>query len=335
MKKYKKKIIWTIVILALVAGGFFIFKGKKPKTTYTTIETKRGDLAQTVSVTGKLKAQEESELAFKVSGIVEKVNYKIGDRVEKGDVLAKLDQRTLTYDYISAQEDVKYQKKTYSHVKDEDDTYDKDQEQAQKALVRKYEAELKSSSVRLSDALLRSPIDGILIKRDLDVGEMAILGSEIMTVASEGELELEVDVPESDIIKVALGQKASVEFDAFSVNDKFQAQVFEIEPSSTVISDVVYYKVKMRMENIDPRFKNGMSGDVDIMTDERKNIFSVPMRAVKTEGDKKYVEVLKDEKNNITEKIDVTTGMEGDDGMVEIKSGLSGGEKVITLTSTK
>jgi multidrug efflux pump subunit AcrA (membrane-fusion protein) len=78
-----------------------------------------------------------------------------------------------------------------------------------------------------------------------------------------------------------------------------------------------------------------MSADVDIKTDERKNIFSIPMRAVKNENGRKYVEILKDEKQGITEKADVTTGMEGDDGMVEIKSGLKGGEKVITLASTK
>lgn len=335
MKKKKKLIIWIIIILVVFGGGFFLAKGKKVKTNYTTVEVKKGDLAQTVSVTGNLEAPDQSDLAFKVSGVVQKVNFEIGDKVKKGAVLAQLDKGSLVYDYMGAQEDVKYQKETYDHYKDADDTYDKDQRQAQRALVKKYEAALKSSAVRMADTLLKSPIDGVVIKRDMETGEIATIGQEVMTVASEGDLYLEVDVPESDIIKVAIGQKASVEFDAFSVNDKFQAEVVEIEPASTVIQDVVYYKVKMKMDNFDSRFKNGMSADVDIKTDERKDIFAIPMRAIKTENGTKYVEILIDEKQGTTEKVNVTTGMEGDDGMVEIKSGLKGGEKVITLASTK
>ena len=75
-----------------------------------------------------------------------------------------------------------------------------------------------------------------------------------------------------------------------------------------------------------------MSADLDIKTDSKDNVVYVPERSVKEEGGKKYVEILKDEKNSVIEKVFVTTGLRGNEGMIEIASGLSGGEKVVTLT---
>jgi multidrug efflux pump subunit AcrA (membrane-fusion protein) len=89
----------------------------------------------------------------------------------------------------------------------------------------------------------------------------------------------------------------------------------------------------MRFENPDSRFKNGMSVDADIHTAERDNVVIIPLRAVKTENGEKYVDVLKPD-GLTTEKIKVVTGLEGDEGMVEVKSGLSGGEKVVTFVKT-
>jgi hypothetical protein len=78
-----------------------------------------------------------------------------------------------------------------------------------------------------------------------------------------------------------------------------------------------------------------MSADTDIHTAEKNNVIFISERAIKNDGDKKYVEILKDEKNNITDKAYVQTGMRGDDGMIEITSGLTGGENVITLSKTQ
>ena len=78
-----------------------------------------------------------------------------------------------------------------------------------------------------------------------------------------------------------------------------------------------------------------MSADVDIHTAEKNNVVFTPERAIKDDGGKKYVEIMKDEKNNLIDKSYVQTGMRGDDGMIEITSGLTGGENVITLSKTQ
>jgi HlyD family secretion protein len=334
MRKYKKKIIWGIIILAVIAGGFFLFKSKKTKSQYTTEEAKIIDVKQTVSVTGTINPENIINLAFKVSGIVKEMKVDVGDEVKEKQLLAKMDPDTLFWDVKQSEQDIEYQDETLSNMKDNRGTYDKDTRDAQRALVRKYEYALMSARTKIGYTSLSSPISGIIIKRSVDPGEIAVVNTTVLTVA-QGEMEIEANVPESDIIKVSLGQKADISFDAFPANVKFEAGIFKIEPASTVIQDVVYYKVKLRMDNVDEKIKPGMSCDVDVKTAEKKNAIAIPLRAVKTERDKKYVEVLKDEKKNITEKVFVTTGLEGDDGIVEIVSGLNGGEKVITLTSSK
>jgi HlyD family secretion protein len=256
--------------------------------------------------------------------------------VKAGQKVAVIDKGILNAQLAQAKEEVTAQKQTLANMKLKDG-YSKQQENAQRAEVRKSQAAVAQVYAQFADTSLYSPMDGLVIRRNGEVGETitansAASNTPVVTVAQEGELDVKADVPESDIVKIALGQKANITLDAFSSKGIFEGEVIDIEPASTIIQDVVYYKVKFKILNYDQRIKNGMSADLDIKTAERNNVVYAPMRAVKTEGGSKYVEVLKDEKNGITEKVPVTTGMEGDDGMVEIKSGLSGGEKVVTLT---
>lgn len=334
MKKWIKKIIWVVVSLVVVIGGIFYFSSGKNKTQYNTEEAKVMDVIQTVSITGTINPETMINLGFKTSGIVKEMNVDIGAEVKKGQRLAKVDPSTLLAELEASDQDIEYYDETYDFMKDNKKTYEKEQRDAQKALVRKAEALNRAAQIKVGETYIYAPISGMIIKRNVDLGEIAIYNTTVLTVA-EGEMEIEADVPESDIIKISLGQSADISFDAFPVDVIFKAQITEIEPASTVIQDVVYYKVKLKLQNFDERIKAGMSCDVDVRTAEQNNVVAIPLRAVKADGDKKYVEILKDEKNNITEKVFVTTGLEGDDGIVEIKSGLKGGEKVITLTSQK
>ncbi len=334
MAKWKKRTIWIVILLALIGGGVYYFTTKKTVSQYATETAKKMDVAQTVSVTGTINPENIINLAFKVSGIIKEMKVAVGDTVKKGQRLARIDPDTLWETLEASKQDIEYQDETYNYMKDNKDTYEKEQREAQRALVRKYEALNRAAKINVNDTYLFAPIAGTIIKRNVDLGEIAVFNSTVLTVA-EGEMEIEANVPESDIIKVALGQKAEVAFDAYPSDVKFTATIFNIEPAATVIQDVVYYKVKLKLDNVDAELKAGMSCDVDIKTAEKPNVIGIPLRAVKTEGNRKYVEILKDAENDITEKIYVTTGLEGDDGIVEITSGLSGGESVITLTSTK
>lgn len=189
--------------------------------------------------------------------------------------------------------------------------------------------------LNLAKATLVSPVNGIITEVNNKPGE--ILGTGVIKEAFSRVMSLDMiiqsKVPESDIVKLKLGQHSKITFDALTPDDVYDAQVIEIDPASTTIQDVVYYQIKLKLENVDVRIKPGMSANIDIKTNEKNDVLSVPQRAIKLEGNKKYVDVL--QADNTTKKVYVETGLEGDEGMVEIKSGLKGGEKVVTFVITK
>jgi len=189
--------------------------------------------------------------------------------------------------------------------------------------------------INLSKATLVSPVNGIITEVNNKPGE--ILGTGVIKETFSRVMSLdyiiESKVPESDIVKLKLGQHAKITFDALTTDDIFDGEVIEIDPASTTIQDVVYYQIKLKLNSTDVRIKPGMSANIDIATSQKDNVVSVPSRAIKIEGKKKYVDVL--QTDNTTKKVYVETGLEGDEGMVEIKSGLNGGEKVVTFVTVK
>lgn len=335
MSRKKKYIIWIIILLAIGAGVYYFVQSRKPVTTYTTENAVRGDLAQTVSVTGEIVPENQAGLSFQIGGEVSQVYVDVGDKVIKGQRVAQLKAGTLLEDLTQAEKSLEAQKQTYEDIKEKDDTYSDEQRRSQRATVGQYESAVREAKVNLARTVLYSPINGVVTRKNINTGEVVAVNEAVVDIMGEGALEIRADVPESDIIKVAVGQKADVTFDALPSSEIISAEVVEIDPASTVIQDVVYYRVKLKF-TADPRIKPGMSADVDVKTAEKKDVVMIPLRAVKTEGEKEYVEILKVQNGKeVTEKAYVTTGLHGDDGMVEIPSGLFGGEKVVTLTKTQ
>lgn len=326
----KKKTYFILLIIILIVGGVYYARSKKPKVEYTTTEAKRGTLNQTVSVTGKVKPVEKADVSFKASGLVEEIYVSVGDKVSAGQKIAKIDKGTLTAQLKQVEADITSQKQTLANMRRLE--YKVEAENAQRALIDKSKAAALAIEEQMGELVISAPIEGVVVAKRVERGENAVANDPIVTIYGNEGIEIEADVPESDIVKVELGQKANLTFDAFTSSDIFPATVTEIEPAATVIQDVVYYKVKLKLDTDEPRLKNGMSTDVDILTDKKDEVIYIPQRAVKEENGSQYVEILKDEKQSLTEKIMVTTGMEGDDGMVEVKSGLNGGEKVVTLS---
>lgn len=176
---------------------------------------------------------------------------------------------------------------------------------------------------------MKSPVNGMVTKVNYRKGE--IIGSSVSSPFGRllsYDFILEAKVPESDIVKVNLGQVAHVTFDSLDTQEIFPAEVIEVEPDSTVIQDVVYYKVKLRMNDPDRRLKPGMGGDVDIQIAEKKNVIEIPSRLLVEEEGELFVEVLLSDET--IEKRKGKKGLEGDEGVVEIVSGLSEGERIVS-----
>ncbi len=192
------------------------------------------------------------------------------------------------------------------------------------------------AALNLAKATLVSPVNGIITEVNNKPGEILGTGviKETFSRVMSLDMIIESKVPESDIVKLKLGQHSKITFDSLTSEDIYDGEVIEIDPASTTIQDVVYYQIKLKLNNIDVRIKPGMSANIDIKTAEKNDVLSIPVRAIKTDSNNgKTVDIL--QVDNTVKTVKVETGLEGDDGMVEIKSGLKGGERVVTFVATK
>ena len=190
--------------------------------------------------------------------------------------------------------------------------------------VASYRAALEQALANRDKAVIKAPIDGIITKVNNKVGE-AVSGADTVIDLLSPHYEISVDISETDIAKVKLGDAVVMTLDAFGEDVKFTGKVFNIDPASTVIQDVVYYKVKISIDDTDKAIKPGMTANVIIKTDNRDNALIIPSRAVRTDG-AKSVNVLE---NNQEVKKEITLGIKGDDGKVEVLNGLNEGDLVI------
>ena len=144
---------------------------------------------------------------------------------------------------------------------------------------------------------------------------------------STNKYEIEANVPEADIAKIKVGNTADVTLDAYGNDVRFNVKITAIDPAETVIEGVSTYKTTFQFTAEDGRIKSGMTANLDILTDKKENVIAIPSRAVITKGADKIVTVLG---NNILKEVKVTLGLRGSDGNVEIVSGISEGDKVVT-----
>ena len=141
---------------------------------------------------------------------------------------------------------------------------------------------------------------------------------------------------EQDISKISVDDKVEITLDAFSDDVKFYGKVFSIEPAETVIQDVIYYNVTISCEFSDEYFdkvKPGMTANVIITTVERDNVLTAPTRAiVNKNGEGKVLRILK---NGIMQEIPIEVGIRGDEGVIEVLSGVEDGTEVVVYIKEK
>ena len=189
-----------------------------------------------------------------------------------------------------------------------------------------YRAALDQAIANRNKAIIRAPINGVVTKIYKKEGE-SISTAETMIEMVSPHYEIEVDVPETDVVKIAVNNEAEVTLDALGKDVKFGGKVAGIDVASTEIQGVVYYKVKVIIDDSsDERMKPGMTANVLIKTGFRPNTLYLPSRGVLGRNGTKYVRVL--ENGKIVEK-DVVLGMKGDNGNVEVLSGAEEGDEIV------
>ncbi|MDP2676774.1 MAG: efflux RND transporter periplasmic adaptor subunit [bacterium] len=199
----------------------------------------------------------------------------------------------------------------------------------QEAKLEQAEAAVANKQADLAKTILRSPMGGIVTKQDTKVGQIVSAGVDIVSLISESEFEVKVNIPETDITKITLGNNARITLDAYTDEDMFPAHVVTINPAENVIDGVVTYQITLQFDVRDPRIKSGMTANVDIVTAVREHVLTIPARSVFSKNGNRFVRVVRND-GSIEER-EVSVGLRGSFAEIEIISGLTEGEKVATF----
>jgi len=201
---------------------------------------------------------------------------------------------------------------------------------AQQAVVDQAKAGIQGIQVQLGKTVLRSPIDGVITVQGAKLGQIvtvttsAIANSSLISIISLKQLEIDADIPEVDVGRLALGQPVSITFDALQ-GETFKGSVMEIDPAETIIGGVVNYKIKVALASTDPRIKSGLTANLSIQTAVRTNVVLLPQYAIQQNNQGPFVRVVN---GKTTADVPVTLGIRGNDGNVEIISGVAEGQEV-------
>jgi len=200
---------------------------------------------------------------------------------------------------------------------------------SQEAVVKQMLANTQNIQTQIEKTILTSPITGIVIKQDAKVGEIVAANATLVSLISEAKFEIEANVPEADIAKVSVGNTSLVTLDAYGRDVVFEAKVVAVDPAETIVDGVATYKATFQFAKNDERVKSGMTANIDVKSANRENVIAVPQRAIIRKNGDQFVRILNGED---FEEVKVETGLRGSDGNIEIISGVSEGDKVITFS---
>ena len=199
--------------------------------------------------------------------------------------------------------------------------------QAQEAQVKSAEAALQSAQAKVKNPQIVAPISGVITLFDAKVGQYASPGSALISIISSDSFEIDAQVSETDVGKVMSDNKVNMTFDAFP-GENFTGTVFYIDPAQTNTGGVIGYKVKISLNEIDPRMKSGLTANIDIETRYKDNVLILPQYAILQNDNGTFVQTLN---GDVVNDVPVTLGIQDQSGNIEIVSGVTEGEQVLNI----
>jgi len=197
--------------------------------------------------------------------------------------------------------------------------------EVQKAAVLQAQAALATAQVALDHASIKAPFAGIVRNLTAKIGQIATPGVPVVSLTNSNGLKVTAYVSESDVAKVAAGDKAEVTLDAYGTGTFFPATVTTVDNAPTQVNGTSAYKVTLHFTAGDSTIKDGMSGNVTIVVAEHDGVIEVPSRLVVDEGSDHFILVAN---GGTTERRAIQVGLSGDGGMTEITSGINEGDLI-------
>ena len=319
MKLFHNKYVkYIILILALIGIGIpcviYGLIDKKNDPGYRTIKLERGDIASTILATGTLNPVILVQVGSQISGNIKRLYADFNSVVKKNQVIAQIDSMLLKAEVEKARanykaalanvekakviaNDTKRTLNRYEALVKENLVSQSDVDTAQtnydsavaqievvRAQVDQTRSTLDFSRTRLDYAIIRSPVDGIVLSRNVDVGQTVAASFQaptLFTIARDlTEMQVNTSVDEADIGRVEVGQEVTFTVDAYP-SEVFEGRVSQIRNAPQVVQNVVTYDVIIEVENLDLKLKPGMTANVSIVVAEKRNVLRIPNAALR------------------------------------------------------
>jgi HlyD family secretion protein len=382
MKKKRNLLFWGIALIAIISGLYLLLREPSQETVYSTVPVERGNIIQTVSATGTLQAVNTVEVGTQVSGTIEEIFVDYNSPVKKGQVIAKIDS-TLFHtevkkaeadlasarasveeaqaELVEAAKNANRQKTLYASdfvAESEVDAALTTLSTAQarlassKASVLQAEAALEKARTNLGYTTIVSPVDGVVIAKDVSAGQTVAASLQTPTLFTIAEdlslMQVEADVDEADIGYVKEGAHVSFYVDAYP-EETFTGKVRQVRLQPVKTENVVTYTVVIDVSNPQLLLKPGMTANVSIQAATALSVLKVPsmaLRFVPESDNAKWnqadalnntrgaaVWVLSGQDGKTPQRIPVRTGI-SDGSFTEVEGELEEGMRVIVSSSS-
>ena len=376
MKRRTKIILAIIVLLAIAGIAYASIKGNKEEGTPVTFgKVERLDLTSKVSANGRIDAQRKVDLSANVMGQIINLAVQEGDVVKKGDFLLQIDQKQLAASAEGAEASTRAllseREASRANLTEAQSNYERAQSNFRQQIIPQAEldrartalasaraavsaseqridqsrANLRAARDTLSKTTMVAPMAGIVTALPVEEGEVAVIGTMnnpgtiLLTIADMSVVEAVMEVDETDIPAVKVGQKATVTIDAYP-NKTFNGTVTEVGSSPITragvssTAEAINFEVKIQIDSPPAGVRPGFSASADIITGTRAKVPAIPIQAlvvrekpnVKPPVDEEGVYVHKDGKVTFTP---VTTGLTGDTN-IELVKGPAANTQIVT-----
>jgi len=311
----KKKVIWLIVILGIGFFGYKFFFSKSNKFSVLDFDTEmfvKGDIAKTVTATGTINPVNVISVGTQVSGTIKKIHVDFNDIVTKDQILAELDTSILQKEVDGSLSNLNKTKANLDYVKlnkDRTKTLYKNKyiakvelDQAEKEYkTAKEEHDIAKSQYEISQtnfeyAIIKSPVSGVVISRDIDVGQTVASSLQAPTLFQIAEdlkkMQIETSVSEADIGVIKKGQQVDFTVDAYPRKD-FKGIIKQIRLNPITEQNVVTYNVIIEIDNKENLLLPGMTAFVSVVVDSVENVLKISNMALRFRPDEKLLKIMK------------------------------------------